>query len=237
MREVRIGSLVAATMLAMLAYGCTTSGVIDVVDSSALRVSPSERAVTIDTTGCGFAADRMGSGVAVGDGLVLTVAHLVVRSDRLVVNEPAGGRVDAVVVAVDLELDLAVLRLPTNGLPAVESASSGAGASGLIVGGAASGTVPFQVNDVVRISIEEILGSERHSRLGYKLDAITTTGDSGAGAYDEDNRLIGIVFATSDEGETTWITSSAVAEEFLAAHKDARIPIVCDPATSRLAIP
>lgn len=202
-----------------------------------MPVAPAERAVTIDTTGCGLAADRMGSGVAVGDGLVLTVAHLVVRSDRLAVNETSGGRVDAVVVAVDLDLDLAVLRLPANGLAAIETASADTGAMGSIVGGAASGTVPFQVNGIVRISIEEILGSERHSRLGYKLDATTTTGDSGAGAYDEDDRLIGIVFAISDEGETTWITSSAVAAEFLAAHADDRTPIVCDPDASRLALP
>lgn len=202
--------------------------------TSAAPFDPAARAVRVETTGCGFAPDRTGSGIAVGDGLVLTVAHLVARADEITVTVGDAGAVDAVVAAADLKLDLAVLRVPKNGVPMVATSSTGRETSGLIVGGATSGTVPFEVTDVVRISIEEVLGSERHKRLGYELAAATTTGDSGAGAYDDENRLIGIVFATSDGGATTWITSSGEIESFLEAHDPDGPALLCDEDTSRL---
>jgi hypothetical protein len=143
--------------------------------------------------------------------------------------------VDAVVTAIDMDRDLAVLRLPPNDMPVIETSSAEVGAAGLIVGGATSGTVRFEVMDVVMLSIEEILGTDRHSRLGYELEAATTTGDSGAGAYDANDHLIGIVFATGQDGASTWITSSAEIEDFLAAHDSDVTPIMCDAAASQLA--
>jgi S1-C subfamily serine protease len=219
-------------MVALAAAGCATGRPTE--PTSAVQFDPAARAVRIETTGCGFAPDRTGSGVAVGDGLVLTVAHLVARADDIAITLGDGAAVNAVVAAADLELDLAVLRVPNNGVPVVETSSVGRNDSGRIVGGATSGTVPFEVTDVVRISIEEILGTERHKRLGYELAAVTTTGDSGAGAYDNHNRLVGVVFATSDDGATTWITSSQEIEGFLAAHETEGDAILCDEATSRL---
>ncbi len=221
-------------MVALVAAGCAPEPGGTTEPTSAVRFDPAARAVRIETTGCGFAADRTGSGVAVGDGLVLTVAHLVARADDIAVTLGDAGAVDAVVAAADLELDLAVLRVHENGVPPVAVSSAGRGDGGRIVGGAASGTVPFEVTDVVRISIEEILGNERHKRLGYELAAVTTTGDSGAGAYDNENRLVGIVFATSDDGATTWITSSGEIEAFLAAHDPENAAIPCNEAASRL---
>jgi len=219
-------------MIASTAAGCATDRPTE--STSVVQFDPAARAARIETTGCGFASDRTGSGVAVGDGLVLTVAHLVARADDIAVTLSDDAAVDAVVAAADLELDLAVLRVPENGVPPVETSAVGRNDRGRIVGGATSGTVPFEVTDIVRISIEEILGTERHKRLGYELAAVTTTGDSGAGAYDNDNRLVGIVFATSDDGATTWITSSEEIEGFLAAHETEGDTIRCDEATSRL---
>ncbi len=221
-------------MVALVAAGCAPEPGGTTEPTSAVRFDPAARAVRIETTGCGFAPDRTGSGIAVGDGLVLTVAHLVARADDISVTLGDAGPVDAAVATADLELDLAILRVHENGVPPVATSSAGRGDDGRIVGGAASGTVPFEVTDVVRISIEEILGNERHKRLGYELAAVTTTGDSGAGAYDNENRLVGIVFATSDDGATTWITSSGEIEAFLAAHDPESAAIPCNEAASRL---
>ena len=200
---------------------------------------PAERAVRIETSGCGFAPDRTGSGVAIGDGLVVTVAHLVARADKIEAVVGNRAAVEATVAAVDLDRDLAVLRFTPDGIPVLEMSSDLAaiGTGGRIVGAASSGTVPFEVEEVVNVSIEEILGTDRHSRLGYKLSAATTTGDSGAGAYDSDNKLIGIVFAIDEAGESTWITSSAEIDKFIAAHRSDASPIVCDTASSQLDLP
>jgi S1-C subfamily serine protease len=227
----RIVPGLVAALIALASAGCSAE---PDEPAPAQKLNPADRAVRIETTGCGFAPDRTGSGVAVGDGLVITVAHLVARADNIVAAVASEAPADGVVIAADLELDLALVRLPGNGAPAVETASADTGATGLIVGGATSGTIPFEVADVVRISIEEILGSDRHRRLGYELAAFTTTGDSGAGAYDNENRLIGIVFATSDDGATTWITSSGEIDRFLAAHDPKGAAIPCDEDASRL---
>jgi len=233
----RIASHVAALILVTVGTGCVSNELDSTNGFIAPPPDPAHRAVHIETTGCGFAPDRTGSGVAVGDGLVLTVAHLIARADGISATVGEGVGVDTVVIAVDLKLDLALLQLPPNEVPLIEMSSAGTGAEGFIVGAAASGTVPFEVKEVVSLSIEEVLGTERHNRLGYELEASTRRGDSGAGAYDGENRLIGIVFATGEEGESSWITSSAEIEGFLATHRSDRAAIVCDPGESRLDLP
>jgi hypothetical protein len=87
------------------------------------------------------------------------------------------------------------------------------------------------------VSIEEVLGTERHNRVGYEIDAATASGDSGAGAYDETDRLIGIVFATSADGATTWLSAGVEIQDFLAGVDADAAPIVCDPDISRLRSP
>ncbi len=232
--KVEIATWVIGATVTLVTAGCAADPGSTTEPPSATRFDPAARAVRIETTGCGFAPDRTGSGVAIGDGLVLTVAHLVAQADGVAVTLGESGAIDAAVAAADLELDLALLRVPKNGVPAVDISSADRGDRGLVVGGATSGTVAFEVADVVRISIEEVLGSDRHKRLGYELAAVTTTGDSGAGAYDDDSRLIGIVFATSDGGATTWITASGEIETFLASQDAEHGAILCDEEISRL---
>jgi S1-C subfamily serine protease len=204
-------------MLVMVVAGCGPIESVQTIESTAPALEPAQRAVRIETTGCGYASDRTGSGVVIGDGLVLTVAHLIARADTVAASVGDGDALGALVTAVDLNRDLALLQLPLNGVHNIEMASAGQGARGLIVGGAASGTIPFEVKTVVSLSIEEVLGNDLHSRLGYELEAETAPGDSGAGAYDGASRLIGIVFATGKDGESSWVTASVEIENFLAS--------------------
>jgi len=196
--------------------------------------SPQDRAVQLATTGCGYAADRSGSGVAVGEGIVVTTAHLVIQADHMSIRGGDGSQNDATVVGIDLERDLAAIRLGTGHLPSVETAQARAGTGGEVVGGGVSGSVPFEVNRVVEVSIEEVLGTERHKRLGYELDALTSRGDSGAGAYDDSDRLIGIVFAYSEDPQVTWVTASSEILDFLDAVDTTHAAWRCDEERSRL---
>jgi len=186
-------------------------------DPGSNRLEPGTRAVRLQTTGCGPASEHFGSGVAIGDDLVVTVAHLIARAGSVEASVGGASTEPVEVAAVDLERDLAVLRLAGDDFTRVEMAIANSGGSGRIVGGAASGTVPFEVRRRVNLTIEEILGTERHARLGYELAAVTGDGDSGAGAYDAENRLIGIVFATGEDGATTWLTASSEIEDFVAS--------------------
>jgi len=206
-RSSRRASLTALLLVATFSSGCAAS--------QPLILPAEDRAVVIETEACGAASGRVGSGVAVGNDLVVTVAHLIVRAGGLSAT-PTGGQPQAAeVVAVDLRRDLAVVRLDGLALPEVDIATSGPGGTGRIVEAARSGTVPFEIATFADLRIEEILGSERHTRQGYELVAVTTDGDSGAGAYDEEGRLIGIVFGRGPADDTTWVTASTEIFDFL----------------------
>lgn len=195
-------------------------------------VQPSERVVTIEATGCGVASARSGLGIAVGDDIVLTVAHLVARAGTIEVSVGGAPAQPAAIVDIDLDRDLAALAVPGLTEPPVAFAAIDEGGEGTVV--LAPDLVPFEVRLVARLTTEAILGDERHSRVGYELGAATRTGDSGAGAYDDRGRLIGILFATEAAGDTAWVTASRELEDFLAGVDPDRAPIRCDPATSQL---
>lgn len=195
---------------------------------------PEARAVHLATTGCGFSSDRTGSGILVDDGLVLTVAHVVARSDDIEASVGGKPAISGVVTAIDLERDLALVRIKSAQASPIETTRLGEGSIGRIVGGATSGTIPFEIITVLGITTEEILGDEMHRRLGYELAAAATTGDSGAGAYDDEDRLVGILFATHETEPTSWITAAEEIEDFLGTYSEATEPLVCDPEESRL---
>ena len=196
-------------------------------------VPPEERTVTISTAGCGYATEAVSSGVVVGDGLVLTAAHGVRGSSAVEVTALGGTARPATVVGLDMRRDLALLSVPGLGAPALALANAAAGDVGRIVGASASGTIPYLIRRAVDITIDRIGGEGGHERIGYELEATSRTGDSGAGAYDDQGRLIGIVFATSDDGTgATWITASSEVGGFLT--DDLTGPWVCDPDESRI---
>jgi S1-C subfamily serine protease len=197
-----------------LLVGCSSAAVGGGSQTAVTLVDPEARAVRIDTTGCELTSGHFGSGVTIGGNQVVTVAHLIARAETVTVSVAGGGPEVAEVVALDLQKDLAVLRIAGMEAPEVDVATADTGTSGHIVGAAASGTVPFEVKRRVNLRIEDVLGTERHSRLGYEVSAVTTDGDSGAGAYDDDGGLVGIVFATGRDGATSWLTASDEIEAF-----------------------
>ena len=72
-----------------------------------------ESTVRVEGWGCGGIAT--GSGFAVGDGLIVTNAHVVSGTAGTRISTPAGRSAAATVVHVDPERDLALLRVPNLG--------------------------------------------------------------------------------------------------------------------------
>lgn len=179
-------------------------------------LSPAQRAVTLEIMGCGDASDSGGSGVILASGVVVTTAHSVIQSHEIAVVTNNGRAASAKVVAIDRTVDLALLRVTTPPTERVATAVAAAGDTGLVVGGATSGTTPYVVEAFANLTIEEVLGTERHTRVGYELRADTAAGDSGAGIYDAQDRLVGVVFAVSSDGSSTWATASSEVEGLLA---------------------
>lgn len=220
------------------------------------------RAVVVATTGCGSAPASEGSGVALSPTTVLTAAHVVagsteitvrLRGDDPIVHPLADGgqattdgerqppllSVDAVVVAYDTARDLALLELggaglaaPTGGVPLGDLAT---GDDGVIAGAGVSGDIAFTVTERTTIVIDEVRGTDRVRRSGYILAATTRPGDSGSGLYDDEGRLVGVLFAVSTEDEgRSWATAGSEIEAFL---DDVQVAgsFACDVDRSRLA--
>lgn len=233
MRARRFGPAAVALLSVIGTAGCASDGG-DASTSAPASMSADERAVGITTTACGDASRTSGSGVVVDRGKVLTAAHVVVGATEVLVDaEPA------VVAHLDRSRDLALLdvaglgRAPAPGT--IELAQAEAGAAVRIVQGGASGTIDAVVTRAVSMDVDDVRSTDRSVRAGYELDAAIAGGDSGAGVYDTEDRLVGIVFATSAERTATFAVGVSEIRAVLDAPPAG--PYRCDPAQSELVAP
>jgi serine protease DegQ len=136
----------------------------------------------------------LGSGVIVsGQGYVLTNHHVIEAADEIQVALSDGRKAEAVVVGVDPESDLAVLKVEVKELPAITFGSSdsvGVGDVVLAIGN------PFGVGQTVTMGIVSAVG---RSHLGIntfenfiQTDAAINPGNSGGALIDAQGNLLGI---------------------------------------------
>jgi S1-C subfamily serine protease len=186
----------------------------------------------LSTTGCGHASATNGTGVALGGGQILTVAHVVFGSSSVDVTTPQDAKYSGQVIAIDVERDLALIQIVDDELGPVALATAAVGDEAVVETRNAS--VIVSVAQSVLLDMAEIGGSERSERRGIRLDGTTVSGDSGSGLFTDDG-LVGLVFATtSDDDSVTWATASSEIESFLAE----AIPqdYSCDAAESELVV-
>jgi S1-C subfamily serine protease len=139
-----------------------------------------------------------GSGVIFqADGLILTNAHVVERSDRVTVGLENGQRVEGTVVGLDRLTDLAVVRLAGGGpwpvAPLGNSDTLQVGDWAIAVGN------PFGLDNTVTLGIVSSL-NRNASKLGItdkRLDLIQTDaainpGNSGGPLLNADGEVVGI---------------------------------------------
>lgn len=195
----------------------------------AAACSPTVEPVTVEVVfdGCGAAFAGSVAAVGIGPELAVTVAHGVIQGDRFRVDGEA-----ASVVALDRRSDLALLEVPGMEVRDVTLASTEVGAHVTVVGGLVNEVAEARVVATPIIRIEEVLGTRRVERAGLELEARLDEGDSGAGVFDDRNRMVGVVFAVNDARDgTAWAVTGSEVETLLARD---RTPWVCDPATSTL---
>jgi serine protease Do len=161
---------------------------------------------------------RSGSGVVVDpDGLILTNAHVVTGGTRLSVILPspenpqhparrsilprAGDELPATLVGLDLETDLALLRVPRRGLTPLELADSDGVRPGDLV--LAFGS-PLGLEGSVSLGVVSAVArqTEPDSPMVYiQTDAAINPGSSGGPLVDTQGRVIGInTFIASQSG-------------------------------------
>lgn len=136
-----------------------------------------------------------GSGVVVrADGLIVTNAHVVQGAQRVRVTLPAQkGRVHAAeVVGLDIETDLALLRIPASGLSALPLADSDQVQQGQLVFAFGS---PLGLDNSVSMGVVSSTARQLKADdpMAYiQTDAPINPGSSGGPLVDTEGRLIGI---------------------------------------------
>jgi serine protease Do len=158
-----------------------------------------------------------GSGVLVDPaGYIVTNAHVVASARRVQVmlapsiEKPGGGRsilrpagrtVDAEVVGIDLETDVAVLKVPGAGLPSLRFADSEAIQQGDFVFAAGS---PFGLDNSISMGIVSSVARQIRPDdpvIYIQTDASINPGNSGGPLVDSDGDIIGInTFILSQSG-------------------------------------
>jgi len=169
-----------------------------------------ERAVVIATLPCQPSLQTTSSGFVIENELVVTVAHAIYNSRDFAIRDVSGRWHRPEIVHMDLNLDLAVLRIPWLTAQPMAIGRASAGDPVRMVQGAASGTSEGTVLRRVRLTTETIGDLNRKTeRSGYELSVAIQGGDSGAAVVDADDDLIGVVFARSTRREASWVTSAS----------------------------
>ncbi len=160
-----------------------------------------EDAFTADALG----TERAGSGVVIGDGLVLTIGYLITEADRIWLRSQDGRLIQGHALAIDQETGFGLVQaLGSLDLPALELGVSGEAELGdaVVVAGGESG-------QYVRASL--VARQPFAGYWEYLLDEALFTAPAhplwgGAGLIDAEGRLIGIgsllVQQMTETGET-----------------------------------
>jgi S1-C subfamily serine protease len=169
--------------------------------------------VAVAASGCRVTPTQA-VGTVVGDDLVLTVAHAVAGETEITVRTADAREHAGVVVAIDPDLDAAILRvdgLDVEALPR-RPHRDGEAVSLLLDGRTASAAVRRRVT--VRTS--DIYREGTHLRPGFEVAAEVHAGDSGGGLVTTDGSLVGFVWARSRESDDrAWATRIEAIEPLL----------------------
>jgi S1-C subfamily serine protease len=161
---------------------------------------PAASVVAIGATGCRRTPTRS-DGIVVADGLVATVAHAIAGESEILVTGRDGRELPGEVVAIDTDLDAAIVRVDGLELPVLDRGELDKGEAVTLWTSdhGAVESAPATVRRRVTVRTTDIYREGKHLRPGWELEADVRAGDSGGGLVDADGELVGIVWATSRE--------------------------------------
>lgn len=143
-----------------------------------------------------------GTGWVVEPGLVVTNAHVVAGEPQTRLQRPDGSEVDAVLVAFDPDLDLAVLSAPELGLPALPVGESDVDQRGAVFGHPGGG--PLELSPFVSRQRSDAVGTDIYGDPGIERDVLVLAadlapGDSGSPLVATDGTVVGVAFAIAPD--------------------------------------
>jgi hypothetical protein len=189
----RAGRVGLLSVVAVLPFALTSTG------PPAIGVT--EAVVRIEASGCRH-LPRIGVGVVVADGLVVTAAHTMSGATSVLVDGA-----DARIVALDTRTDVAVLHVPERErVAAIRVGTSGRiGSARLaVIRGDDVEIIDAPVTRVATIRYRDATAGTVVEWQGLVLETATQGGDSGAPVLADGGLLLGIVFASSRAGEVSY---------------------------------
>ena len=165
-----------------------------------------------------------GSGVVVGNGLVLTGAHVVAHATFIQIRRYRGARKYlATVRGICHDADLALLHVEDSafmaGVPEIEFGNLPDFQDRVAVIGFPIGGEEMSVTEgvVSRIEVQEYTHSQR-ALLAVTVDAPINSGNSGGPVFDEEGRVVGIAFQAYDDAENIGeLVPTPILRRFLTA--------------------
>ena len=160
-----------------------------------------------------------GTGFVVGEGVVITNAHVVAGTDDVGVEVvDSRGRTEELpgeVVLYDPSVDIAVIRVPELEAPALQFRPQPAavGEDVVILGYPLDG--PFaatagKVRQMITLQGPDIYDDGEVSREVYTVRAVVRSGNSGGPMIDRGGQVVGVVFgAALDDSETGFVLTNA----------------------------
>ncbi len=202
------------TMVAMVA-GATAAVWFGQASEPPFSPSIEAHAVGVRAGGCSL-VDDLGSGVIVGRDMVLTSAHVVAGATdiRVVVD---GREVSARVDAFDPDADLALLRAEAPG-PAAVVVKAPLDAEVVIVAWTPDDGLRRLRTKVTRrllVTIEDIYIDAPTERQAIELATSLERGTSGAGVFDRDGRLVGVVYGSSQDRDASFALDAPALQRLI----------------------
>ncbi len=177
--------------------------------------------VLLNSFGCKSSATQT-VGTVIGEGLVLTVAHGVAGQLSNTVTTTSGEILNAKVVAIDIEMDLAILSIQQ---PYAKTALKPI-SFGKVDRNSKVKFVVFQNSEQVvrpvvfkrnlRIKTKDIYLKRDVSRPSIEVEMKVVVGNSGGPLINENGEIVGIVWSTSRTVKNrSWATRIEAANELL----------------------
>lgn len=193
---------------------------------AAVRDRVAQSTVKVSGTACGRVLS--GSGFSPAADTIVTNAHVVAGVDRPSVLRTDGRRIQATVVVFDPNRDLAVLRVPGFGRPALAVGDPDTGDEGAVYGHPQGqdelAVIPARVENEVNAQGLDLYGRSAIRRQVLILAAALEPGDSGGALVDTGGSVIGVAFAVApDRPATAYALSSTELRTVLAQPRDSQV--------------
>ena len=168
---------------------------------------PDPPVVAVAALPCDRPLRSQGAGVVIGDGLVVTAAHVVAGPRREVT---AGGR-PATVIAVDQRADLAVLRTDLAG-----RGELGAEPHGSLHAVTPAGRVEVELGRTGVLVVHDATDGARYERAVHTVAPDVPAGTSGSALVDDAGRVVGVVVLANRGDGTTYAATADEVHDVLA---------------------